>query len=302
MDRKILRRFAEGEYSQDTTEMVHGWMLENEAVSESAMHDLWSRLDAKQERTVKSRLFVFSRRAAAVLLIAVSLISTYLAIAEKDVQTNLVECYCPVAEMKNIVLPDGTAVTLNAHTILLYPDEFRGDTRSVYLSGEAYFDVAEDTKHPFIVKSNDFQVTALGTEFNVTAYPEDKSVSATLVEGTVKIECNNLTSAIILSPNQQLIYDKESKSVNMITPDVDDIVAWIEGDLVFSNNTLEEIFDRMELRFGYEIVYASDKDSDETYSFRFRDGLSFPEVLDIITQVSGTVSYKIDGTKCYITH
>ena len=297
-----MRSFFEGEYSQETIDAVHGWMLENEAVSESAMRDLWSRLDVRKEKTIKSRFLVFSRGAAAVLLVAVSLVSTYFAVAEKDVQTDLLECYCPVAEMKKITLPDGTDVILNAHTILLYPGDFRGDTRSVYLSGEAYFDVAEDVKHPFIVKSNDFQVTALGTEFNVTAYPNDNSVSATLVEGSVRIECNNLTSTVVLSPNQQLIYNKESKSVNMITPDVDDILAWIEGDLVFTNNTLEEIFNRMELKFGYEIIYASDKDSDETYSFRFRDGLSFPEVLDIITQVSGRLSYRIDGTKCYITH
>ena len=81
---------------------------------------------------------------------------------------------------------------LNSRSTLLYPEQFAGKTRSVYLIGEANFQVKPDEKHPFIVKANDFQITALGTEFNVNAYPENNELIATLLEGSVKVEFNNL--------------------------------------------------------------------------------------------------------------
>ena len=105
----------------------------------------------------------------------------------------------------------------------------------------------------------------------------------------------------MLSPDQQFVYDRVSKSADLRTPDVYDVIAWRTGELVFSNSTLDQIFDSMELRFGYEIISVPDL-CGETFSFRFRDGLTFSEVLDIIAQVSGSISYRIDGTKCYITN
>ncbi|MCQ5209081.1 FecR domain-containing protein, partial [Bacteroides thetaiotaomicron] len=77
-----------------------------------------------------------------------------------------------------------------------YPEEFAGKTRSVYLFGEANFQVKPDEKHPFIVKANDFQITALGTEFNVNAIPDNTELIATLLEGCEKEEFNNLISNV----------------------------------------------------------------------------------------------------------
>ena len=298
IENKILRQFAENDYSQHTTDMMHEWMLEKEASCGSAMREIWDDMDSSGQKGTGRMIFW---KVAASLLLVVSLASTYFAFVRNDVQADLAECYCPVAEMKSLVLPDGTNVTLNAGTVLLYPERFNGKTRSVYLSGEAYFDVAKDREHPFIVKVNDFQVTALGTEFNVNAYPDASCVSATLVEGSVKVEYDNLSSSAVLSPDQQFVYDRVSKSADLRTPDVYDVIAWRTGELVFSNSTLDQIFDSMELRFGYEIISVPDL-CGETFSFRFRDGLTFSEVLDIIAQVSGSISYRIDGTKCYITN
>ena len=103
--------------------------------------------------------------------------------------------------MRNITLPDGTQVLINSQSTLLYPQQFKGDTRCVYLVGEAGFKVKRDEEHPFIVKSSDFQVTALGTEFNVTAYPDEEEVTATLISGKVLVEYNNQQGQEILKPN-----------------------------------------------------------------------------------------------------
>ncbi len=104
--------------------------------------------------------------------------------------SGLLQAYIPTAETRNITLPDGTQVLINSQSTLLYPQQFTGDTRCVYLVGEANFKVKRDEEHPFIVKSSDFQVTALGTEFNVTAYPDEDEVTATLISGKVLVEYN----------------------------------------------------------------------------------------------------------------
>lgn len=152
---------------------------------------------------------------------------------EKDKpQKDLVECFIPTAEIRELTLPDGTRVMLNSRSTLLYPEQFAGKTRSVYLIGEANFQVKPDEKHPFIVKANDFQITALGTEFNVNAYPENNELIATLLEGSVKVEFNNLISNVILKPSEQITYNKQTRKRSLQSPRIEDVTAWQRGELV----------------------------------------------------------------------
>lgn len=191
---------------------------------------------------------------------------------------------------------------LNSKSTLLYPEQFTGATRSVYLIGEANFKVKPDKKHPFIVKANDYQVTALGTEFNVNAYPESNELIATLLEGCVKVEFNNLMSNVILKPNEQLIYNKQTKEHNLRLPEISDVTAWQRGELVFSNMHLEDIFTNLERKFPYAFVYSLHSMKKNTYSFRFRNQATLEEVMEIISQVVGDVNYVIKGNKCYVTN
>ena len=92
--------------------------------------------------------------------------------------------------MRSLTLPDGTKVQLNSKSTRLYPQEVTGDSRSVFLLGEANFKVKPDKKRPFIVKSNDLQITALGTEFNVSAYPESQEIATTLISGSIRVDYN----------------------------------------------------------------------------------------------------------------
>jgi ferric-dicitrate binding protein FerR (iron transport regulator) len=241
-------------------------------------------------------------RAAAIFLLAVSSISIYLMLEKDRPEKDLVECYIPTAEIHELTLPDGTHVMLNSKSTLLYPEQFTGATRSVYLIGEANFKVKPDKKHPFIVKANDYQVTALGTEFNVNAYPESHELIATLLEGCVKVEFNNLMSNVILKPNEQLIYNKQTKEHNLRLPEISDVTAWQRGELVFSNMHLEDIFTNLERKFPYAFVYSLHSMKKNTYSFRFRNQATLEEVMEIISQVVGDVNYVIKGNKCYVTN
>ena len=191
---QLIELFGHNNYSADTHKKVQQWLADEEHVDEKseALRELWKQAgeqkvpDGMQQSIQRMRQnlgmqSITSRRnyqlliwrAAAILLLAVSSVSIYLMLEKERPEKDLVECYIPTAEIRELTLPDGTYVMLNSKSILLYPEKFTGETRSVYLIGEANFKVKPDKKHPFIVKANDYQVTALGTEFNVNAYPEN---------------------------------------------------------------------------------------------------------------------------------
>lgn len=320
---QLVELFGHNSYSAGTQKKVQQWLADEDHVDEKneALRELWKQAgeqripDGMQQsiRRMQQNLGIQSEtshrnyqlliwRAAAIFLLAVSSVSIYLMLEKDRPEKDLVECFIPTAEIRELTLPDGTHVMLNLKSTLLYPDQFTGETRSVYLIGEANFKVKPDKKHPFIVKANDYQITALGTEFNVNAYPESNELIATLLEGRVKVEFNNLMSNVILNPNEQLIYNKQTKQHNLRLPEISDVTAWQRGELVFSNMHLEDIFTNLERKFPYAFVYSLHSMKKNTYSFRFRNQATMEEVMEIISQVVGDVNYVLEGNKCYVTN
>lgn len=263
------------------------------------MHEFTGMRARRKMHVLRSRLIIW--RVAATLLIALSSVSIYLALQNRQAP-DLLQAYIPTAEIRNITLPDGTQVMINSQSTLLYPQQFTGDTRCVYLVGEADFKVKRDEKHPFIVKTSDFQVTALGTEFNVTAYPNEEEVTATLISGSVLVEYNNRQEQKILEPNEQLAYNKSTCSGNVLRPDMQDVTAWQRGETVFRSMTMEEIFTRLERKYPYTFVYSFRSLKKDRFNLSFDPNASIEEIMDIIARVTGTIDYKIVEDKCYLTH
>lgn len=263
------------------------------------MHEFTGMRARRKMHVLRSRLIIW--RVAATLLIALSSVSIYLALQNRQAP-DLLQAYIPTAEIRNITLPDGTQVMINSQSTLLYPQQFTGGTRCVYLVGEADFKVKRDEKHPFIVKTSDFQVTALGTEFNVTAYPNEEEVTATLISGSVLVEYNNRQEQKILEPNEQLAYNKSTCSGNVLRPDMQDVTAWQRGETVFRSMTMEEIFTRLERKYPYTFVYSFRSLKKDRFNLSFDPNASIEEIMDIIARVTGTIDYKIVEDKCYLTH
>jgi ferric-dicitrate binding protein FerR (iron transport regulator) len=149
---------------------------------------------------------------------------SYLIFNNSAQSEKLVKIYAPKGSRSVAYLPDGTRVWLNAGSELTYKIN-NGENREVKLVGEAFFKVKSDKKHPFIVSANGMFIKALGTSFNVKAYPEERKVTTTLVEGIVRIEkegTNKETSVITLKPNQKVVvyndsslfYREKSKIIN----------------------------------------------------------------------------------------
>jgi len=319
---QIIELFGHNEYSLATRRKVQRWLADDNHAEEKkeALHTLWQQAgEQKVPRGMQQSILRMQQnlgmqsvgsgkkyqlliwRAAAIFLLAVSSVSIYLMLEKDKLQKDLVECFIPTAEIRELTLPDGTRVMLNSRSTLLYPEQFAGKTRSVYLIGEANFQVKPDEKHPFIVKANDFQITALGTEFNVNAYPENNELIATLLEGSVKVEFNNLISNVILKPSEQITYNKQTRKRSLQSPRIEDVTAWQRGELVFSDMHLDEIFTSLERKFPYTFVYSLHSLNNKSYSFRFQQQATLEEVMKIITQVAGDVKYIIKGNKCYIT-
>lgn len=323
--RNILSLFTQHEYSRPVEQDFYRWLVDSEHAKEKdeALQGLWEEAQKKGEypgleeslerwkrnngiapmpkeegRSIKISLRLW-QTVAAVLLIATASLG-YLLLKTTETQADLVQQFVPIAQMKTLHLPDGSRVQVNSGSALLYPKQFTGKNRSVYLIGEANFNVKPDKKHPFIVKTEDFQVTALGTEFNVSAYAEEKDVCATLLSGSVLVEYDNLTKRTVLQPEEQLVYDKENRCHTVIRPDMEVVTAWQKGELVFRQMTLAEIITVLERKYDYQFIYSLHSLRKDRYSFRFKENAPLSDVMDVIVDVAGDLSFNIQGDKCYI--
>lgn len=319
---KILALFTGNDYPESTQQEFYKWLVDEEHVSEKdeALQTLWEegyklgkapntyqayeqlRKDMGIPSTQKERrirpIHIWQAAAAVFFILAAS--SIYLSTIGKEAEPNLLQQYVPTAEVQNLTLPDGTKVQLNSQSTLLYPQEFTGKDRSVFLIGEANFKVKPDKKHPFIVKSNNLQVTALGTEFNVAAYPENPIIAATLISGSVLVEYDDLKSQVILNPNEQLAYHKCTRQHHLNIPDMKDVTAWQRGELVFREMSLKEIITILERKYPYTFEYRLKNLKEDKYSFRFKDKATLSEVMDVIVNVVGQMNYKIKEDHCYL--
>ena len=151
-------------------------------------------------------------------------------IAKKNITT-------PRGAMYEVVLSDGTKVHLNTDSKLVFPVQFHGDERMVELEGEAYFEVARDESHPFIVKSPQVTTTVLGTKFNVKSY-DDVSATVTLLEGSIKVTCNSKPEAeTLLTPNQNVILTKSGDlSTNKV--DAQNSIKWTDNKFFFDQTPM----------------------------------------------------------------
>lgn len=154
-------------------------------------------------------------------------------------------------------LPDGTTVCLNSGSTLSYPSLFTGDIRSVSLSGEAYFEVAKDAEHRFIVHTpSQSAVEVYGTHFNLEAYPDDPNITTTLTEGKVGFLYKEgaTTKRALLEPGQKLIYNASDQSLSRHRTSGLSELSWTEGKIIFDNTPLPEALHMLGKRFNVDFV------------------------------------------------
>lgn len=180
----------------------------------------------------------------------------------------------PYGKRFDLRLSDGTVVYLNAGTKMRYPVTFlEGTRRQVFLTGEAYFDVAKDPDHPFIVNAEELNVQVVGTEFNVSAYQEDETTAVVLVEGSVGLyqdgsELEDKTS-MFLEPGFQGTLGRVNNNLSIKKVNTSIYTAWMSGELVFRNITFDDILLKMERHYNLTITNQNEELGQERFNASF---------------------------------
>ncbi len=214
------------------------------------------------------------------------------------------ELVVPYGKKSELILNDGTKVWLNAGSKLAFPSEFSGQTRAVFLEGEAYFKVANNESKPFIVNTGKLDVEVLGTWFNISAYPSDERIETVLLEGSVAINKRGAfgvgKSQVVLKPSQKASFNKSNRDF-MITEEsnADIYIAWTEGCLQFHKESLYEVFTKLERYYNVEIELPKHFPSSEQITGKLDLKESMEEVMIVLSDVA-KIEYRISGDKIYI--
>lgn len=200
-----------------------------------------------------------------------------------------------------VTLQDGTNVWLNAGSSLRYPASFPGNERNVWLSGEAYFEVAKDQSRPFYVTVNGasgapMTVRVLGTHFNINAYPDEQQHIVTLLEGSVKVGCGKADA--LLLPGKEAILNRASGKINIKDGDTEAAIAWKNGYFLFDNEKIENIMKQISRWYNVEISYQGDV-SGKAIGGSLSRSKNVTEVLSML-ELTGTVHFKIEGRRIIV--
>jgi len=319
----LIHIFFEKDYSKNTQLLFRHWfrLEDNQTEKDEAMQELWEKSSSSvtnstledlarlQERisdgqhsvgrTHHSLFRQIMKYSAILLLVTMSSVVTYYVTRPAPLQ--FVEFSVPYGECQKMRLSDGSTVWMNAGSSLIYPIKFSPDNRTVYLSGEANFNVTKNPKKPFIVRTKQFDVQVLGTKFNVQAYPNMSYTTATLLEGSVKVNMTSNTSkSYILNPNEQLTYSNKKHNISIAHVDAVKLTSWNKGYLIFQGASFDEIISTLERKYNIHINYDAEKYSGGSYYGKFNPNESVEQVLSVLCQLGKNTNYQIHGSTVYI--
>lgn len=211
----------------------------------------------------------------------------------------------PFGKRSNIQLSDGTKVWLNAGSKLIFPQKFSGKNRKVFLKGEAYFDVTENRKAPFIVSTDNMNIAVHGTEFNVKDNDSDKQLEVVLVKGLVSLKGNSvmnfLSEEIKLKPNQMAICNKtDKKTIVHSNVDAGYYTSWKEGVLIFNRESILSVFEGLSRYYNVRFVTENSVELNRKISGKLDLKESLDEVIKVISDVA-PVTFRIDKDKIYVS-
>lgn len=243
---------------------------------------------------------------AAAMLIFVPWITLKLNDSIADKQAAIAESpkLCEVSthngETREIILPDSSRITLNAGSVLIYPEKFSSTERTVFLSGEAIFEVTHNEMLPFMVNTADLAIQVHGTTFNVNAYPEARGISATLCEGSISATLKGSGESILMVPNERLDYDRQTGKSSILRVNSAEDTAWKRGDMCFRSENIHTIVKAIERKYGINTYITSGKYDDMILTAKFIQGESMEQMLGAICKLVPGMKYSIENGCIYI--
>jgi len=203
-----------------------------------------------------------------------------------------------VANTYQVELSDGTNVWLNAASSLRYPVAFEGEERKVFLTGEAYFDVAKDADKPFTVITGKSYIRVLGTEFNVRSYPGEVEDRTSLFTGSVNVQRKSSGTLFALTPGYEaIVSDVQDISVRRMV--ASKVLAWKENLFIFENEPLGELMGELATWYGLTVHFEDPAAKAYRFTGRLKRYPTINTLLDLISETS-KVTFRVNGDQIWI--
>ncbi len=289
----IIQKYLQGKTTKEENQQLLQWIGESEENKKDffAAKDIWDSFGFQSNQKhynsnselelLKKRIRLNTQKPvvglkqivqiAAVLLVTFGLGWASRFISFEDGQTekcvSMQEIFVPKGQVNQIFLADGTRIWINSETRMIVPSVFADKDRVVKLDGEAFFEVAKDSKRPFRVELNGQQIEVLGTSFNVRAYSNSDEIETTLQTGCIHLKTGKQMTELV--PGEQCIFNKTAKELTISKVDPVSFSSWKDGRFEFQNEDLIEVFKVVERWYDVEIT------ADENY---FR-GMHFSGVI-----------------------
>lgn len=313
-DKSLFRRYLDDIYTQEEARTLLSRLKDDtldetlddltaDVWEESAMQELTTDVEREKykkeagrllkriehrKRTLFRRMAVVVSGVAAIFCLVFGSISFFHYIDERQVV--YLEATTSHGERRQVQLPDGTRVTLNACSRLRYPDSFTGDERRIELEGEGYFRVERNEKQPFIINTRRFDVRVLGTCFDVKAYSSDEVVSVDVESGKVQVD---LPEAMMrLQAEEQILINTLSGEYSKKRGERA-VAVWRKGSLRFSSTPIRDVAKELERMYNCHITFARDEEFNNLISGE-HDNKSLEAVLQSIGYTSG-IKYQKEG-------
>ena len=308
---ELIIKYLQGQLDEQGINDFYAWVNENaenkkvffetkaiyDACYSNKMHDdidkSWGRLLKKKNNRQKKIKWLQFGNYAAVSFITVCLTSLFLTLNKEEDKIATRYTGGDGLNADIVELPDGTQVCLGSKTVFYYENDYGKRQRTVYLEGEAYFEVAKQKDKPFIVKTKEQDIEALGTKFNVTAYASDSLLTTTLLDGVVRLTTDNISHQTVLRPNQQFIYNRNTHLTDIKKVDAKQFTAWTTGYYYFPEQSLEAILYRLSHVYGVQFTVESEALNKRTFTGTFYRGQSIKDIMEIVN-LSIPIKYKID--------
>lgn len=291
--RALFGKWLRAPQDQETKEdQLHQyWETVENKISDNTWHD-WNRLQAQLTTpTLQKKTFhiQWMRYAAAIALLVISISGTYWATTLHTLQqpVEMVELFVQHGDTREILLPDSSRIWVNAGSTVLYPANFeKMDSRTVYLTGEASFNVHKDPEKPFIVKTSALNVQALGTVFTVKSYASENYTTATLEQGSIQVSLKEKPDeTYILKPSEQLIYSHINHTVQQNKVDLSLYKLMRKGYLIFENVPFKQLATELEKKYGVTFQYNATRYENDLYCVKFAPDETIEDVMEILHQL-----------------
>jgi len=255
-------------------------------------YNINSKLQTRKEGTF-GNIIKWTSRIAAIILLPILIINVIQNYKENLIKKEAwVEIKAPAWTRAQFSLPDGTTGWLNSSSSIKYKGDFVSH-RNVTLKGEVFFDVFKDKKRPFVVNTNEVNLTVLGTRFNIASYDNERNVEVVLEEGKLIFNNKEKSKSYTMKPNDLVVYNKTSGDVLTEVVQPQKYLSWTEGKLVFRNDPLDVIARRLERWYNVDVEVNVSLSEDLRLRATFIDE-DLEEVLKLLKR-SLPIDYRIEN-------